>query len=356
MCTKLKSIVRFLTQTERRMLEMKKDWIDQTKGIPVMLPGILLMLCALIVFALPASAAQLTKTAKPCKPVGPVNSSDGTVYEKGQYGGKFEYINFKQDQLYDGDDKVDFAPPQNGQKGKKCYERTTEEYRLTVRAGIFDNIDARLIIPFFNKEMKRQSFSQDFTDENSGIGDIKLIGRYRIWSQKKKDPCNLAFGVGLKMPTGSTDEKDSSGNYPGFIQTGSGSWDPIIELGAHKLIGRSFLSSHFLYKMTTKGKLDNDDYEKPDVFKYNFGYAYALSKLFDLQLELNGEVKGKAELAGQKQDNTGGHVIYLSPGVHFKFHKGMHFDVCVPIPVYRDLNGPQLSEDYRMVAKLAMKF
>jgi hypothetical protein len=89
---------------EKRMREMRKDWIDQTKVIPVMLPGILLMLCVLIVLSLPAGAAQLSKTAKPCKPVGSVNSSDGTVYEKGQYGGKFEYITFKQYQLYDGDD------------------------------------------------------------------------------------------------------------------------------------------------------------------------------------------------------------------------------------------------------------
>jgi hypothetical protein len=92
------------------------------------------------------------------------------------------------------------------------------------------------------------------------------------------------------------------------------------------------------------------------MFKYNFAYAYAISKLFDLQIELNGEIKSKAELAGVEQDNTGGHIVYLSPGAHFKFRKGMHFDICVPVPVYRDLNGIQLSEDYRIVGKLAMKF
>lgn len=356
MCNKLKSVVPFLTQTERRMLEMRKERIDQMKWIPGILQSSLVMLCALLVFALPAGRAQQNKRANSLKPVGPINSSNGAVYEKGQYGIIFKYINFKQDQLYDGDDKVNFTPPQEGQRGKKCYEKTMNHYELILRTGIFDNIGARLVIPFFNKEIKRQSFNQDFTDENSGIGDIKLIGRYRIWSQKKKDPCNLAFGVGLKMPTGSTDEKDESGNYPGFIQTGSGSWDPIIELGAHKIIGRSCISSHLIYVMTTKGELGEQDYEKPDVFKYNVAYAYALSRLFDLQIELNGEVKGKAELEGQKKDDTGGHTIYLSPGVHFKFHKGMHFDVCVPIPVYRDLNGTQLSEDYRIVAKLAMKF
>jgi hypothetical protein len=335
---------------------MQRYYFNKNKRIPALFQRLFLALSALIMFAVPDAAAQQAVPQKNLKAVGPVNSSNGAVYGKGEYGIILKYISFTQDHLYEGDDEVNYARPEKGQKGKKCSEQTTEEYQFTVRTGIFDSIDARLVIPFFDKEMKRQSSSQDFTDKNSGIGDIKLISRYRIWSQKKKDPFNLALGVGLKMPTGSTDEKDSSGNCPGFIQTGSGSWDPIIELGAHKLVGRSFLSTHFLYTMTTEGELGAEDYEKPDVFKYNVGYAYALSRLFDLQCELNGEVKGKAELAGREQDNTGGHVIYLSPGVHFKFRKGMHFDMCVPIPIYRDLNGTQLSEEYRMVAKLAMKF
>ena len=336
---------------------MRKELVDQTKRIPVMLQRVFLVLCVLIVFALPAGAAQQNKPAKSPKPVGVVNSGNGGVYEKGQYGIIFKYFNFKQDQLYDGDDKVDFTRPKKGQKGKKCYEKSTEKYQITLRTGIFDNFDARLVIPFLDKEISRRSSKKDFTDDNSGIGDIKLISRYRIWSQKKKDPFNLAVGAGLKMPTGTTDEKDDSGKcLPGFLQTGSGSWDPVVELGAHKVMGRHWLSSYFMYRMTTEGELGDRDFERPDVFKYNFAYACALSNLFDLQIELNGEVKGKAKLDDVKQDNTGGHIVYLTPGVHFKFYKGMHFDVGVAIPVYRDLNGTQLSEDYRIVTKLAMKF
>ena len=317
-----------------------------------------LMLLALIVFAFPAGAVQKDKPAKGPQPVGAVNSGNGGVYEKGNYGIVLKYINFTQDQLYDGNDELDFIRPQQGQKpGKKCYERTTEKYQITLRAGISENLDVRLIIPYLDKEMKRQSFNNDFTDSDSGIGDIKLISRYRIWSQKKKDPFNLAFGLGVKMPTGKTDEKDDSGvRLPAYLQTGSGSWDPIFELGAHKIIGRHWISTYFRYKMATKGELGDRDFEKPDIFKYNVAYAYALSNLFDLELELNGEVRGKAELDGKKNDNTGGQIIYLTPGIHFKFYRGMHCDVGMPIPVYRDLNGPQLSEDYRIITKLAIKF
>lgn len=322
----------------------------------VALVKIFTILFVFIFLTFPANAEQKGKGAKRPKPVGAVNSSNGSVFSKGKYGVIFKYIYRQQDQLYDGSDEVDFIRPQKGQKGKKAYEKTVQKYQLTLRTGISDNFDARLIIPFLDKEMKRMSFKDDFTDSNSGIGDIKLISRYRIMSQKKKDPFNLAVGAGLKMPTGKTDEEDSSGKTPGFLQTGSGSWDPIVELGAHKIIDRHWLSSHLIYVMTTEGDLGDYDFERPDVFKYNFAYAYALSNLFDLQLELNGVVKSKAEKDGIKNDNSGGHVIYLSPGIHFKFRKGMHLDLCVPIPVYRDLNGTQLSEDYGVVVKLAMTF
>jgi len=314
------------------------------------------ILFVFIFLTFPVNAEQKCEKAKGPKPVGAANSSNGGVFSKGKYGVIFKYFYFKQDQLYNGTDEVDFIRPQKGQKGKKAYEKTVQDCRLTLRTGISDNFDARLIIPFLDKEMKRMSFKNDFTDSNSSIGDIKLISRYRIMSQKKKDPFNLAVGAGLKMPTGETDEKDSSGKTPGFLQTGSGSWDPIVELGAHKVMGQHWLSSHLIYLITSKGDLGDYDFEKPDVFKYNFAYAYALSYLFDLGLELNGVVKSKAEKDGIRNDNSGGHVIYLSPEIHFKFRKGMHLDLCVPISVYRDLNGTQLSEDYRVVVKLAMTF
>ncbi len=185
---------------------------------------------------------------------------------------------------------------------------------------------------------------------------MTFFSRYRVFSQKKKDPFNLAVGFGLEMPTGATDEKDSSGKTPGYIQPGGGAWNPILEVGAHKVMGQHWFGSYFLYKMTTEGELGNKDFERPDVFKYNFSYGYALSRYFDLELELNGLVKSKAELAGKELNNSGGHMFFLTPGFHLKIRKGMHFGLCTPVTIYRDLNGIQPAEDYRVVAKFAMKF
>ncbi len=315
-----------------------------------------------LLLALPLSAGLSQAeshpgTSKGPRPVGAVNSSNGSVYNVGNYGVIFKYITFEQDNLYDGNSEVSFVSPKPGKKpGKKVYEKDFRKYNLILRTGIWENLDARLIIPYFDKGLKRQSFKASFSDSNSGLGDLTLISRYRVFSQKKKDSFNLAVGFGLEMPTGATDEKDSSGKTPGYIQPGGGAWNPILEVGAHKVMGQHWFGSHFLYKMTTEGELGDKDFERPDVFKYNFSYGYALSRYFDAELELNGEVKSKAELAGKEMNNSGGHMLFLTPGFHVKIRKGMHFGLCAPVTVYRDMNGVQPVEDYRVVAKFAMKF
>lgn len=290
------------------------------------------------------------------KPATIAFGNNGSVYAPGDFGIILKYFYADLDSLYSGDDSVSFSRPAAGVSGKKESERVLNQGVVTLRAGIWKNIDIRAVIPFFDKELNRSSAKMDFSDSQSGLGDIKVYARYQVMSQKKKQPCNLAIGIGVKTPTGSTDETDSSGAYPGYLQPGSGSWDPIIEVGAHKIVGKHWLSTSYEYMMTTEGELGNQDFEKPDTFKYNFGYAYALNNFFDVQLELNGQWQSKAEKAGVKNANSGGNIIYLTPGVHLKMTKKAHLALVAAVPVWRDLNGTQVSEDYKLEAKLAMKF
>ena len=102
---------------------MQKKWTNQTKRMAVVWQSLL----CLMVLAWPAAAtAQQCVSGKGIKPVGAVNSSNGGVYEKGQYGIIFKYTYYNQDKLYEGNDEVDFTRPQQGQEpGKKCCKRTT---------------------------------------------------------------------------------------------------------------------------------------------------------------------------------------------------------------------------------------
>ena len=53
---------------------------------------------------------------------------------------------------------------------------------------------------------------------------------------------------------------------------------------------------------------------------------------------------------------TGGLKLFVSPGIQAIITDSLLLETGVQIPVYRDLNGPQLAEDFRVTAGLRWRF
>ncbi len=310
--------------------------------------------------------AQTDSTAakKPQKYTGPVpcavvNSHNGSLLPVGKFVFINRYFNVTKDQVFDGTDKID--PPANFPLREFAYQ----ELQTAFRAGIVKGVDVRLIFSTFQKRLDREipSYNADgvkskttITDINSGIGDAKIIGRYGILNQKT-GPFNLIAGIGTTLPLGSTDATDNRGNLlPAAMQLGAGAWNPLFEIGMHKIIKRNWISAYFVYMKAFDGDFGEGTFKRSSTLKYNFAYAYALSNMFDIGAEINCELKDKVELNDVEVDATGGHVVFFAPEVHFKFAKNMHLDLSYAIPVYQDLNGPQLGYTSVVAVKLAMKF
>jgi len=283
------------------------------------------------------------------RPKGALHTSGGGVFDVGTYQLTLRHVYFVQDQFFEGSSKVETEVPGPS-------KRTAHNYQLAFRAGVVDNFDLRVMVPFTDREMQRQTRREKITESHFGLGDIRLIGRYRLLSQKAGWPLNLAVGAGLKMPTGETNKQGDGRGLPGFLQPGTGSWDPILELAAHKVAGRYRFGGNVMYRMSTSGKRGGQDFTAPSDFAYNVAYVYALTKYFDAILELNGRYATKAEMDGQTQENSGGHTLFLVPGMNIKFTSNLHLSLGVPVMIHRDLNGRQLSEDYRISSKLVYAF
>lgn len=283
------------------------------------------------------------------KPKGALHTSGGNVFPAGKYQLTMRYIHFTRDTMYEGDSKI--STPSTG----PC-KQDANNYRLGLRAGVFKNIDLRLMIPLNDREMKLKTRKGSLSQSHLGLGDVRLIGRYRLLAQNQGDSFNLAAGAGVKMPTGETNEKSAGQSLPGFLQPGTGSWDPLVEVAAHKMAGRHRYGANLMYRLSGSGKRRGDDFTAPDELQYNVAYVYALSKYFDVILEMNGRYMTKAKVDGQTQVNTGGHAIFITPGMNIKFTPDMHLSLGVPIAGYRDLNGRQLSEDYRVSTKFVYVF
>jgi hypothetical protein len=195
---------------------------------------------------------------------------------------------------------------------------------------------------------------------NNGIGDIKVFTRYSLKSPKKGNSYFAIVDLGLSLPTGDTDKeflidtkKGKIKKIPTGMQLGDGSVDPMIQFAITKLLSNSRLDLSTRYTANQEG---DNDYKKGDEFNYNLAYSYAVNKIMDLQVEINGIYSSKNKNYGIENENSGGNIIYITPGIHFKLNKRLIISGGVQLPVYRDLNGSQLSNDYKIVTKLAYRW
>ncbi len=302
---------------------------------------------------------------KPVKCVGLINMSNGLVLPKGKATASIKYRYVHKDTLYDGGDA------KSGNYGGK-YDRLNQSVQLTAKAGLFEDFEARVMVPFWDTEVKRKAGNPPAhvdTDSVSGLGDVVVMGRYALMSQRKGDWMSLAFGAGLKLPTGDADHKNELpfSNAHTYIgpggQLGTGSWDPKFELGATKFVDRSRFDVHFMYTIPGNGAHGS---RKGKQFKYDFGYGYALNKYFDVELELNGVDQDCHIYDGELSRASGGHTVFITPGIHWKMAEKCHFSMGVPLVIFRDLNGYSatpdrnsrfgLGEEFQVVTRLAFSF
>lgn len=186
--------------------------------------------------------------------------------------------------------------------------------------GVDDNLTLHLRVPYVSRNNISDVHQHEDDEEPEihqlgdakGIGDVTIFGHYRFLNRRDLQSSLLA---GLKIPTGKKSDKDDSGElFEAEFQPGSGSWDPIIGVAVTKPLGSFSLDSNILYTVLTEGIQDTD---LGDVFNYNVSISrrVLIQKLkLDLILEANGIWREKQKTGGDKDKNSGGNTILLSPG------------------------------------------
>jgi DNA-binding transcriptional MocR family regulator len=71
--------------------------------------------------------------------------------------------------------------------------------------------------------------------------------------------------------------------------------------------------------------------------------------------ELNGEWQAKQNISGETDPNSGGNVVYLSPGMRIASSRWSGF-ATVGIPIINDLNGLQSEPTYRLFGGVLVGF
>src|SRR5262245_11302983 len=233
----------------------------------------------------------------------------------------------------------------------------------------------------------------DERGDSSGIGDLTLLAQYRFLNNKATRT-EAALLLGVKAPTGRTNVYDALGErFETEFQPGSGSWDGLFGVAFTQRFAAWSFDANVLYQQVNEGAQDTD---LGDRFHYNAAVSYRMSggaatptgrmslgampepmyhggpkarghkhshdepaaprgPALDLVLELNGEWHAQQKIAGAKDENSGGNVVYLSPGLRLSMDKWSGF-LSVGVPVVNHVNGVQAEPDWRLLSGVAVSF
>lgn len=215
---------------------------------------------------------------------------------------------------------------------------------------IKNRLDVVGVVPILHKQLKLTQAGRREKISTSGIGDAFVLAKYLVLQKDAPGRTTRIALVGrVKFPTGKDDATDRQGNrLPPPLQLGSGSVDYSAGAVFTHVVRRFGFNADFVYDFNTQAQ----GFEAGDSLKYGFAFGYRLLPAFyrtyparnhlSAYLELNGEFSRKSRLAGLPVADSGGNVVFLSPGIQLIPSRTFLLEASVRIPVAQELNGTQL--------------
>jgi hypothetical protein len=232
----------------------------------------------------------------------------------------------------------------------------------------------------FNPMMQGMTGRSGFSMESSGFGDTMLMSKYRLYADDPMIPTGqVSLFLGLSLPTGSIDEKNDKHplpirqreQLPYSMQLGSGTFDPILGLLYQASSSPWWWGLDLRY--TGRWYDNRRDYRLGDEVAFDAYGMYQLRYDLVLQLQLNlfyqGKIRGEMDSAASGESghmmpgnplspymsplwdpaHYGGTQLFSTVGLQWQPRPFHVLDLAVGLPIYRDLNGPQLETDYRVM-------
>jgi hypothetical protein len=213
----------------------------------------------------------------------------------------------------------------------------------------------------------------NFTTRSEGFGDTSVSGMIRLYDDGTN---HLHFNIGLSLPTGSLKETDQilapTGatpivRLPYAMQLGSGTWDILPGLTYTGHAGAFGWGAQ--YSAIVRTGENSQNYSLGNVHRLTGWASYEWASWISTSVRLAGESVGKidgrdAAIVGPVQtanpDFYGGKTADVLFGVNLAgqdgWLRGQRLAVEFGLPVYQDLNGPQMERDYQLILGYQIAF
>ena len=227
---------------------------------------------------------------------------------------------------------------------------------------------------YVTKEMEHVTFQGgagttrlgEFTTNSEGFGDTKLSGLLGLYDDETH---HVHLNAGISLPTGSIDEMDTilapTGMRPRIVlpypmQIGSGTVDLLPGITYSGQAGPVGWGAQ--YRAEVRLGENGEGYSLGDLHQGTAWGSYLwddwISTSFRVTGRSLGQIDGRdSRIIGPVQtadpDNHGGERIDLGFGVNLAGQEGVlrgqRLALEVQVPVYQNLNGPQLETDWTVM-------
>jgi hypothetical protein len=190
----------------------------------------------------------------------------------------------------------------------------------------------------------------DFTQP----GDVRLLGRYQM---QGNHPATV-YGViaGVKLPTGDYRVRNKAGDLAErSLQPGTGTTDAVV--GAFWNDTLPIPDSGWFAQVLGQVPFYKRSGFRPGYqLQLDLGYTYHPLDELALSLQLNTFRKGRDTGPEAEFEDSGSWTVSLSPGVSYAVLANTNLYAYVQVPIYRYVNGVQLTARWAALVGLSTWF
>ena len=310
---------------------------------------------------------------------------DHLLHKKGEWMLSYRYMHMDMDGSRIGTNNVStsqilqvpnrFADPPNQPPFLRIVptNMTMDMHMFGAMYAPTNNLTLMAMVNYIDKEMDHLTFNipgtliGGFTTRSEGIGDTKITGLYRLY----KDSVHHAhLNLGLSLPTGSITNRgtilDPMGNTPNVrlpyaMQLGTGTFDLLPGVTYNGRVGDFSWGGQFRSEIRLEDEND-EGYAWGDLYGLTGWLAYEWARWISTSVRLDAwtqdsisgidpNIVGPVQTANP--DFYGGEQVFAYFGANMAGQSGIirghRLALEVGVPLYRNLNGPQLETDWNFI-------
>ncbi|MEI6861155.1 MAG: hypothetical protein WCL04_02780 [Verrucomicrobiota bacterium] len=195
------------------------------------------------------------------------------------------------------------------------------------------------------------------TSQASGVGDVRVSARYSFTTPGRTRGVTLQLG--LKLPTGRTDQTFATGPQAGTpldraLQLGTGTTDLLANVTGFARPGPYW--GWFAQAQAVRPLNTHDSFRPSPSLGVNLGVRRLTNGWVTPQLQLNARWDGRESGANADTPNSGGTFVFLSPGLTVELGSRASAFAIVQLPVWQRVNGLQLEPNWLLSTGVRWQF